>query len=187
MDTSKSISKDLKTKKPKSIKNKKGSKRTNKSKNKENSEIIECYSNQNNCLIGLDKLDEISLIQKDSYSNNLVVLNEKYKKELNEKYSLLLDKKKFKLANNFDAKNSKKFLDKKDKCLEKIVLSDAIDDDSSTDNDCDSDKKLKKNKYYTQKNLPNYIIIISDYDEEQQGKYEFSINDIISNKMLCYK
>ena len=83
-----------------------------------------------------------------------------------------MNKKKFKLLNNFDAKNSKKFLAKKDKCLERIILPDLIEtNDNSNDNSKDSNlDKKKKKKFQTQQNMNNYFIIISNYDEELRNK-----------------
>ena len=54
-------------------------------------------------------------------------MNSKYKKDLSEKFSEFLNKSKFKLSNHFDEKHAKKFLDKKDKCLKRIKLSDIIE------------------------------------------------------------
>ena len=56
--------------------------------------------------------------------------------------------KKFKLSNNFDEKHSKKFLVKKDKCLERIIISDEIENNNK-------DLDLKKKKFSTQKNIHN--------------------------------
>ena len=44
-----------------------------------------------------------------------------------------LKSKKFKISNEFDAKNSKKFLDKKDKYMQKIVLNDVIENNDKND------------------------------------------------------
>ena len=99
-----------------------------------------------------------------------------------------MKKKKFKISTKFNAKNSEKFLAKKDKCLERIILSDIIENDN--------DFNYKK-KYETQKNLNNYYIIVTNYDEELKNNnnrktlnktkthinwiYEKNINVIIFN------
>ena len=92
-------------------------------------------SNKNN-LIEIRHFDKLEKIPKnnDCQSHNLQKLDPNYKKDLFEKFSEFLDKKKFKLSNNFDAKNSKKFLHKKDKCLERIILSDIIENGDNNDN-----------------------------------------------------
>jgi hypothetical protein len=102
-------------------------------------------------------------------SHNLKILDPNYKKDLFEKFSEFLDKKKFKLSNNFDAKNSKKFLDKKDKCLERIILSDIIENDDNNDNTEATDNE-DKFKFKTQKQINKYIIVVSNYDDEVKNK-----------------
>ena len=79
------------------------------------------------------------------------------------KLPVFFDKKKFKLSDKFDAKNSKYFLKKKDKCLEKINLCDTIDANEKKYN---SKTKNKRKKNMTQKDLHHYYIIVSNYDEE---------------------
>lgn len=79
------------------------------------------------------------------------------------KLPVFFDKNKFKLSNKYDAKNSKYFLKKKDKCLEKINLSDTID---TYEKKCNSKTKNKRKKNMTQKSLHHYYIIVSNYDEE---------------------
>lgn len=113
------------------------------------------YFNNNNILNDTcsNELGSISR-QRDSRSNNR---STNYKKELFKKFYYFLKKKKFKISKKFNAKNSQKFLEKKDKCLERIILSDIIENDN--------DLNYKK-KYETQKNLNNYYIIVTNYDEE---------------------
>ena len=87
-----------------------------------------------------------------------------------------MNKKKFKLLNNFDAKNSQKFLAKKDKCLERIILPDLIEtNDNSKNNSKNNSKdsnldKKKKLKFKTQKNMNKYFIIVSNYDDDLRNK-----------------
>jgi len=130
-------------------------------------------SNKTNNII-TSRFEKQLSIKKEALSNNASILSSEYKKDLFEKFSNFLDKKKFKLCNNFDARNSKKFLSKKDKCLEKIVLSDKIENEED-----DSLRKLgtigtidskKKEKFKTEKNIHKYFIVISNYDEEQKSK-----------------
>ena len=75
--------------------------------------------------------NEASLF-KDEKSQH-VHSSDNYKKELHDKYSIFLKSKKFKISNEFDAKNSKKFLDKKDKYMQKIVLNDVIENNDKND------------------------------------------------------
>ena len=96
--------------------------------------------------------------QRDSKSNNR---STNYKKALFKKFYNFLKKKKFKISTKFNAKNSEKFLAKKDKCLERIILSDIIENDI--------DLNYKK-KYETHKNLNNYYIIVTNYDEELKNR-----------------
>ena len=83
---------------------------------------------------------------------------------------MFLDKKKFKLSNNFDAKNSKKFLDKKDKCLSKIILSDIIENEKNNDDSLKKINKTNHSKFKTQKNVHQYFIVVSNYDEDLKNK-----------------
>mgnify|MGYP006873135756 CR=1 FL=1 len=127
-------------------------------------------SNKTNNIITSTFEKQLS-IKKESHSNNVSISNSNYKKDLFEKFSQFMNKKKFKLCNNFDARNSKKFLSKKDKCLERIVLSDKIENEE--------DEKLRKfgtledkrkNKFKTENNIHKYFIVISNYDEEKKSK-----------------
>ena len=78
-------------------------------------------ANANQSKFNSNKSTDLLGINKEVKSNNnLNTMNKNYKKDLFEKFSEFLDKKKFKLSNDYDAKNCKKFLDKKDKCLERI-------------------------------------------------------------------
>ena len=125
-------------------------------------------SNKNN-LIEIRHFDKLEKIPKnnDCQSHNLQKLNPNYKKDLFEKFSEFLDKKKFKLSNNFDAKNSKKFLHKKDKSLERIILSDIIENGDNNDN---MEAKVNEDKFKTQKQINKYFIVISNYDDEVKYK-----------------
>lgn len=143
----------------------------NSSKSK-NSHHRKYYSNKNNNFVKIHSFDysEKTLSKKECQSNNISILDPNYKKTLFKKFSLFLDKKKFKLSNNYDAKNSKKFLDKKDKCLSKIILSDKIENEKNNE---DSLKKMKKDnhsKYKTHKNVRKYFIVVSNYDEDLKNK-----------------
>ena len=97
-----------------------------------------------------------------------------------------MNKKKFILLNNFDAKNSQKFLAKKDKCLERIILPDLIETNDSSKDDNLILYDNKKKEFETQKNINKYFIIISNYDEEIKNKSSSkkTINKIKSFKDL---
>jgi hypothetical protein len=125
-------------------------------------------SNKNN-LIKIRHFDKLEKISKNNecQSHNLKKLDPNYKKDLFEKFSEFLDKNKFKLSNNFDAKNSKKFLHTKDKCLERIILSDIIENDDNNDN---MEAKVNEDKFKTQKQINKYFIVISNYDDEVKYK-----------------
>ena len=127
-------------------------------------------SNKTNNIITSTFEKQLSL-KRESHSNNVSISDTNYKKDLFEKFSHFLNKKKFKLCNDFDARNSKKFLSKKDKCLQRIVLSDKIENEE--------DDKLRmlgtiedkrKNKFKTENNIQKYFIVISNYDEEKKSK-----------------
>ena len=130
------------------------------------------YSNKNNNLIQIHSFDysEKATSKKECQSNNINILDPNYKKNLFEKFSLFLDKNKFKLSNNFDAKNSKKFLDKKDKYLSKIILSDEIENEKNNNDSLKKISKEKKSKFKTEKNVHQYFIVISNYDEDLKNK-----------------
>ena len=66
-------------------------------------------SNKTNNIITSTFEKQLSL-KRESHSNNVSISDSNYKKDLFEKFSHFLNKKKFKLCNNFDARNSKKFL-----------------------------------------------------------------------------
>ena len=143
-------------------------------------------SNKNNRLNddNFERSESSSLFNKESKSLN-------YKEELYKTFSNFLYIKKFKLSNEFDARHSKKFLEQKNKYLEKIVLSDVIEkDDNNTLKDSIelNNKDNKRRKSGTQKNLknyfslsnpPNYCIIISNYDDDtiEEKKFNFTVKN----------
>ena len=118
--------------------------------------------------------NEASLF-KDEKSQH-VHSSDNYKKELHDKYSIFLKSKKF------DEKNSKKFLDKKDKYMQKIVLNDIIENNDKNDENYEKDenntkvkgRRISRRKSGTLKNFKNYCIIVSDYDDA--SKDEIKIN-----------
>jgi hypothetical protein len=116
-----------------------------------------------------EKHDKISLIHECQSHIIASMHDPNYKKDLNEKYHNFLDKAKFKLSNAFDEKNSKKFLNKKDKYLKEIILSDVIENENNNNSNLLGDIK-EKLKYPSHKNINNYFIIITDYDEEKKSK-----------------
>jgi len=147
---------------------------TNLNKNLTNEKLIDnSYYNKTNNIINIHCFDELSLngnIKTNIKTNkNYVILNTKYKQDLFEKFYEFLNKNKFKISNNFDEKHSKKFLDKKDKCLERIIISDVIENENSKDNSVDKDFKRRKT-YGNKKSCEKYFIVISNYDEEMKFK-----------------
>ena len=126
---------------------------------KKNLHTFKYHSTKNNYLIKIHHLEKSS-------NNNITSLNSNYRKDLSEIFSLFLNKKKFKMSNHYDEKHSKKFLDKKNKCLEKIILSDVIENDKDKNNKKNSLYDITKIKFKTQKSLNKYYIIITNYDEE---------------------
>lgn len=86
----------------------------------DNLKMHKSCSNKNNNLIKNHILDKNSL-NKENKSNNIYTSNCFYKHKLLDIFNDFLDKKKFKLSNNFNEKNSKKFSAKKDKYLERII------------------------------------------------------------------
>ena len=128
-------------------------------------------------------LINMNRIEKSLTSSDINSIDENYQKDLYNKFMRFLDKKKFKISNKFDEKHSKKFLDSKNKCLEKIILSDIIE---NTTNDLKSKKTLCENskhdyeskrlsfnvnrKFRTEKNINKYFIVITNYDEEIKSR-----------------
>ena len=152
-------------KEKKSNKKKRKAFETQSNKNLIKGKNISIHSNKTNNIKAFH-LDEVSL-DRDAQSNNLKSLNSKYKKDLSEKFAEFLNKNKFKLSNNFDEKNAKKFLNKKDKCLERIIISDIIENENSKDNILDKNFKRRKT-IANKKSFNKYFIVISNYDEEMK-------------------
>ena len=144
-----------------------------------------CHSNKNTHLVRNHKFYEFENLSTEKHisMNNIITIKQNYKKDLFDKYSEFLGMKKFKISNNFDAKNSKKFLEKKNKCLEKIILSDEIENEKSErsndkDNSIDSTFKHAKKKFRTQKSIQKYFIVVSNYDEEKSRNSKIIDNNI---------
>ena len=159
--------------------------RHKRNKKSKKSKKNKCHSNKNANLVKNHKFYESENLsqEKPTSMNNIYSINQDYKKDLFDKYSEFLGMKKFKISNNFDAKNSKKFLEKKNKCLEKIILSDVIENEKSEksndkDNSIDSTFKNAKKKFRTQKSIHKYFIVVSNYDEEKSRN-----SKIINNKI----
>ena len=166
-------------------------------KEQQNSSILENSENEEKPKKGKKLRVSKSGIKKyNSQSNNSVrIKSEEFErsegsscKKQQKLYSEFLYAKKFKLSNEFDAKHSKKFLEQKDKYLERIILSDVIEADESytvqeatcpTNENINNSKSMKRRKSNTQKNLKNYCIIISNYDDETSTKkqYNFSVRN----------
>ena len=109
-------------------------------------------------------LDSMPMNKEVKSNNNLNIMNKNYKKDLFEKFSEFLHKKKFKLSNDYDAKHCKKFLDKKDKCLERIIISDIIENENKKKKENISNSFTKKK--VAPKLSKKYFIVISNYDDE---------------------
>ena len=166
-------------------------------KEQQNSSILENSENEEKPKKGKKLRVSKSGIKKyNSQSNNSVrIKSEEFERsegsscqKQQKLYSEFLYAKKFKLSNEFDAKHSKKFLEQKDKYLERIILSDVIEADESytvqeatcpTNENINNSKSIKRRKSNTQKNLKNYCIIISNYDDETSTKkqYNFSVRN----------
>ena len=131
---------------------------------------------QSNIILKINKLKihEESLLKKKSQK---LPLSQYYNKELSNIYANFLKNKIFKISNIFDEKNSKKFLDKKDKCMQRIVLSDIIDEKNKDDPYEEEKAPKSSRKLGTQKNIKNYCIVISDYDNSSkiEAKYNYSV------------
>ena len=71
-------------------------------------------------------------------------------------------------------------MDKKDKCLERIIISDEIEDNDIKE--IDSLKKKKK-KFSTQKSMHQYFIVISNYDDDlKKNKSSNKLKNISKTK-----
>ena len=160
-----------------------------KNKNLDSNNLLSYKSQSNKNTNSATKLEKQDSIFKDHLSSN-------YNKELINKFSIFLQTKKFKISNEFDAKNSKKFLDKKNKYLEKIILTDIIEkNENNIKNSEQINKRGDRRKSGTQNNnnIKNYFIVVTNYDDETQNekKYNFSVkpqsrklNNIKKNKNL---
>ena len=166
-----------------------------------NSKDLFNYKSQSNknTLLNVNKLDKNEVISlfKDQKSQN-IHLSDNYNKELYNKYSLFLKGKKFKISNEFDAKNSKKFLNKKDKYMQKMVLSDTIEKEENVKDNKDNNEKEQKQKQKPRRsgnysNVSNFCIIVSDYDDASKNEVKFNysvklaprkIDNIKKNKNL---
>ena len=152
------------------------------SEKKTNKYRIESHQEKNNLL-------NINGLEKSLTSSDIIQIDDNYQKDLYKKFMQFLQKNKFKISNSFDAKHSKKFLDKKNKCLEKIILSDIIE---NTNNNFESKKTLVENsnlnfdskrssikvnkKFRTQKDVNKYFIVVTNYDEGIKSKNTENIN-----------
>lgn len=145
--------------------------------------IKKSISQSNNNIVRI-KSNEFERSEESSYKMETKSLN--YQQELYKTFSKFLYAKKFKLSNEFDARHSKKFLEQKNKYLERIILSDVIEADESctvqedtcpTNDNINNSKSIdKRRKSNTQKNLKNYCIIISNYDDETSTKKQFNFS-----------
>jgi hypothetical protein len=147
----------------------------------------QCNSNKKASIVRSHNFYEFESLstEKRNSVNNIFMIKQKYRKDLFDKFSEFLDKKKFKISNNFDAKNSKKFLEKKNKCLEKIILSDIIENETNDEKEIIMNSSYKpKKKFRTQKSMHKYFIVISNYDEEKSKNSKKS--NLVNNNIDKY-
>ena len=73
-------------------------------------------------------------------------------------------------------------MDKKDKCLSKIILSDIIENEKNNDDSLKKNSKGKRAIFKTHKNVHQYFIALSNYDEDLKNKTNnktsLNLNDI---------
>ena len=135
------------------------------------------YISQYNTLIKINKLEksEESLLKEKK--SHKVPLSQYYNKELSKIYANFLKSKRNKISNQFDEKNAKKFLDKKDKCMQRIVLSEEIEEEKKDDFNEKEKAPKSSRKSGVQKNIKNYCIVISDYDNSSkiEAKYNYTV------------
>ena len=135
------------------------------------------YISQSNTLIKINKLEksEESLLKEKK--SHKVPLSQYYNKELSKIYANFLKSKRNKISNQFDDKNAKKFLDKKDKCMQRIVLSEEIEEEKKDDFNEKQTAPKSSRKSGVQKNIKNYCIVISDYDNSSkiEAKYNYTV------------
>ena len=147
------------------------SKRTSNNKKKSKN-----YKSQSNTILKLKKLENYENSLLNDKKSHKPLLPSNYNKELYKIYANFLKIKKFKISNEFDEKNAKKFLDKKDKCMQRIVLSDIIEENNKDDFTKKEKEPKSRRKSGTQKNK-YYCIVVSDYDDSSkiEEKYNFSV------------
>jgi hypothetical protein len=146
------------------------------SEKKNDKYFINSLSESNNSLINKNRLEK-------SLTSDINSIDEDYQKDLYNKFMKFLNNKKFKISNKYDAKNAKKFLDTKNKCLERMILSDIIENTTDdfksknsfarySNNDYDSKSFLSNmnKRFRTEKSVNKYFIIITNYDEELKSK-----------------
>lgn len=117
------------------------------------------------------KNTESKSLKSQSDHNTLLKVN--YNEKLYNKYSIFFKSKKFKISDDFDAKNSKRFLDKKDKCMQRIVLSDKIEERNEKSEFNEKEQNKRNRKSGVQK-IANYCIVISDYDDLSKDEIKFN-------------
>lgn len=130
------------------------------------------YKSNNNGLSKSAKLEkhEVPILQTKN------IHTDSYNKELYNKYINFLQSKKFRISNEFDAKNSKKFLEKKNKCMQRIILSDIIENNENDINKSENNEKEHKPKSgrKSANHSNNFCIIISDYDDATKDEIKLN-------------
>ena len=138
---------------------------------------IKNYKGQSINILNANQFEKHKESLSKEKKSHRVPLSQNYNKELSNIFANFLKNKRFKISNDFDEKNSKKFLDKKDKCLQKIILSDIIEE-KEKDNFNEKGKKSKsRRKSGIHEKNTNYSIVISDYDNSSklEVKYNYSV------------
>ena len=135
------------------------------------------HKSQSNTILKLNKLERYEKSLLKEKKSHKVPLSQYYNKELSKIYSNFLKSKRYKISNQFDEKNAKKFLDKKDKCMQRIVLSDTLEEKNKDDFNEKEKAPKSSRKSGVQKNIKNYCIVISDYDNSSkiEAKYNYSV------------
>ena len=142
-----------------------------------NKNKIKNYKGQSINILKANQFEKHKESLSKEKKSHRVPLSQNYNKELSNIFANFLKSKRFKISNEFDEKNTKEFLDKKDKCMQKIILSDIIEE---KEKDCFNEKGKKsksRRKSGINKKNTNYCIVISDYDNSSklEVKYNYSV------------
>lgn len=168
-------------------------KRKSKKKSKDSEKFFNFNSQSNKTnLIQNEKFvkHEESLFKNQTNSYN-IHLSHNYKEELYKKFSVFLQSKKFKISNQFDEKNSKKFLDSKNDAMEEIQLNDELLE-LDTKNKIVNNKKdnNKRSKYGSSLKLKTQYVNVKTTDTDNKLDYNTTHkidNDNSNDSNFIYK